>query len=437
MEYFDIYTDLEIFKRVPVVDKKGLCVADADHYGDENYVIALAGISCDTYREYLNTLKSDGFAKYADNGKNGIHGDVFAANYIKEDLSVTVSYMARTKQMYISAKEGLLPSPNLIDRDGLRIDLIPGTKTTLTMHQVPEYGNCYVIRLKNGHYIVNDGGFPDNIDPLLDALEQEAGGKPVVEAWFVSHEHWDHIGVLDKLSANEELSCRIAVNGIYVSQVRQTVQKRTCWEREVGTCKRAAPALKTAAGETTPVYRVHAGERYYFCDISVEVLYTQEQFRLDRYVDNLNTSSTWLMYNIEGQKFLLCGDTELVNMRDAAAIYAPDFWNVDVMNNHHHGLNLYTDDLGYFKTKTMLYSTWGTYSIYWRPKVTLEQNLEIQREHCQEYMSYMDGGKRLTFPYAVGTAENLTPWYQEMSGMCTARQEKWLTEAGIISGGRK
>ena len=47
-------------------------------------------------------------------------------------------------------------------------------------------------------------------------------------------------------------------------------------------------------------------------------------------------------------------------------------------------------------------------------------------------MSYMDGGKRLTFPYKIGTAENLTPWYTEMSEMCTKRQENWLKEAGLV-----
>ncbi len=425
MKCFDLYTDLAIFKRIPAPDKDGVRVADIDHYGDDNYVAALANVFADTFAEYRNLLVSDGFIQFAD---NGINGDVFAVNYTKDNLTVTVSYLARTKEMYVSAKEGLGLSSHLIDSDALRVDMIPGAKTTLTMHQVPDYGNCYVIRLKNGHYIVNDGGFPDNIDPLLDYMEQEAGGKPVVEGWFVSHEHWDHAGVLDKLASNEALSNRISINGIYVSQVRQTVQKRTCWIREVGVCKQSAARLKTAAGETTPVYRVHAGERYYFCDISVDVLYTQEQFRLDRYVNNLNTSSTWLMYHIEGQTFLVCGDTELINMRDNAAIYAPEFWNVDIMNNHHHALNLYTDDLGYFKTKTLLYSTWGTYSIYWRPKSLAELNLTLQKEHCQEFMSYMDGGKRLTFPYEIGTAENLTPWYQELSEMCTARHAKWMAE---------
>lgn len=428
MEYFDLYTDVEIFKRVPAVGKRGIIVEDISHYGDENFVTVLGGISGDTYREYLAFLSTDGFKKYAD---NCINGDVYAANYVKDGLVLTVSFMARTGKMYLSVREGLHLSPKLRSCDAPGI--IPGAKTTLTMHQVPEYGNCYVIRLKNGHYIINDGGFPGNLEPLLNALEEEAGGKPVVEGWFVSHEHWDHAGVLDKLATTEGLSDRICVEGIYVSQVNEQVSSLTTpeWSTEVGTCKRCAPALKTAAGETTPVYRVHAGERYYFCDISVDVLYTQEQFRQDRYVSNLNTSSTWLMYNIEGQKFLLCGDTELVNMRDCARIYDKNYWNVDIMNVHHHGLNLYTDDLGYFKAKTMLYSTWGTYSIYWRPKVTLEQNLTIQREHCEEYMSYMDGGKRLTFPYEVGTAEDLTPWYQEMSEMCTNRQKKWLEEAGL------
>ena len=253
MTYFNKYADFEIFGKIPAVEKEGLCVADADHYGDDNYVVALARISYDTYRDYLKLLESDGFTKYADNGENGINGNVFAANYTKDSLTVAVSFMARTGEMYISAKDGLALSDHLHKRECFNI--IPEAKTTLTMHQVPEYGNCYVIRLKNGHYIVNDGGFPDNIDPLLDALEQESEGKPVVEAWFVSHEHWDHAGVLDKLAANEELSRRIAINGIYVSQVRQTVQKRTCWIREVGTCKRCAPMLQTAAGEMSAKMR--------------------------------------------------------------------------------------------------------------------------------------------------------------------------------------
>lgn len=430
MEYFDLYTDLKIFKRIPAVSKQGICVADAADYGDENYVISLSRTSADTYREYLAVLDADGFSKYAE---NDINGDVFAATYTKENLVLTVSFMARTGEMYISAKEDLPLSAHLRFDEELLAGIVPGAKTVLSMHQVPEYGNCYVLKLKNGHFIVNDGGFPGNLEPLLDTLEQEAGGKPVVEAWFVSHEHWDHAGVLDKL-ATDGFADRIFVDGIYVSQVSAAARKITVPEtsQEVGTCKRSAPALKTAAGETTPVYRVHAGERYYFCDISVDVLYTQEQFRLDRYVSNLNVSSTWLMYNIEGQKFLLCGDTELPNMRDCVKLYDRAYWDVDIMNVHHHGLNLYIDDLGYFKAKTMLYSTWGTYSIYWRPKVTLEQNLTIQKEHCQEFMSYMDGGKRLTFPYEVGTAENLSPWYQEMSDMCTARQEKWLREAGLL-----
>jgi hypothetical protein len=46
-------------------------------------------------------------------------------------------------------------------------------------------------------------------------------------------------------------------------------------------------------------------------------------------------------------------------------------------------------------------------------------------------MSYLDGGKRLTFPYEVGTAENLIPWYPEMSEFCTNRQKDWLKEAGL------
>ena len=428
-------TKIALFQKVPAPDMEGITVADAGHYGDGNYVAALQGMTPEQHSRYGITLQEAGFTKYADNGETGINGDVFTATYTADDLVLTVAYMKRIACAYLTVGENKPLSSHLKYSDTYIINNIPGAKTALEMHQVPEYGNCFVIRLKNGHFIVNDGGFPENAQPLLTALEQNApkGEKPVVEAWFVSHEHWDHSGVLNGLVQIDGFADRISVDGLYVCQVNDEVAAQTTPEtsEEVGTCKRFAPLLKTSEGLPTEVYRLHCGQRYYFCDISVDVLYTQEQFHQSRYAANLNCSSTWLMYNIEGQKFLLCGDTELENMRDAAKIYAPDFWNVDVMAVHHHGLNLYTDDLGYFKAKTLLYSTWGTYSIYWRPKITLQQNLELQQKHCQEYMAYMDGGKRLTFPYTVGSAENLTPWYQEFSEFCTERQKRWLQEAGL------
>ena len=162
----------------------------------------------------------------------------------------------------------------------------------------------------------------------------------------------------------------------------------------------------------------------------MDVPYTQELITPTQYTANLNASSTWLMYNIEGQKFLLAGDTELVNQEHVKEIYStdPEYMDVDIMNAHHHGLNLFDTDLGYYNVETILYSTWGVYSIYWPNE---EQNLELQREHCLEYYSYLEGGKRITFPYTLGEIENIDPWYADITERLVERQAQWLKNAGL------
>ena len=431
---FAEHTDLEIFKDVPCfTDMSRITVKDADDYGDENYVLALAGTFPAQFKDYLQILENAGFTKVADNGATGIDKTVLSSYYQKDGLTLNVAFSSGDITTYISASKTAEVSPYLTNDPSRTQGIIEGAQTTLYMHQVPEYGNCFVIQLKNGHYIVNDGGIEGNLRPLVDYLVENApeGQKAVVEAWFISHEHGDHVGVFKEINSMYDINDKIAVEGVYLSQVSNMVKTNVGSSAgDVGTVYVPRSYLKTTAGEMTPIYRPHLGDRYYFSDIIVEVPYTQEQFPLRRYTDNLNPSSTWLMYNIEGQKFLLSGDTEESNMKDVSEMYDASYMDVDIMSLHHHSLNVYTENLGYFQVETMLYSTWGVYSIYW-PKETLQHNLTIQREYCQEYFSYLEGGRKLTFPYTIGSAETLEPWYPETTTSLVERQAGWLKDAGL------
>lgn len=429
---FAEYTDLEIFQNVPAINMEKARVLDAAHYGSENYVLALRGTFKADYDAYLKTLESAGYTKLADNG-DGIDGTTFAAYYQNDELLLNVAYNHLTTMTYITACKNKTISPNLTYDASFTDGNIDGAQTSLVMHQVPEYGNCFVIQLKNGHYIVNDGGRKDDLKILLNYLIENTpeGQDTVVDAWFVSHEHGDHSGVLLASNTCYEVF-DVAVEGFYYSRISDDAKAAIGDSaHEVGTVELYSGNFKNSAGEATPMYRAHLGDKYYFNDIVVEVPYTQEQFQLSRYVDNLNASSLWLMYNIEGQKFLLSGDTELENMRDVSTMYDQSYMDVDVMSLHHHSLNVYTEDLGYFNVETMLYSTWGTYSIYW-PAETLAHNLEIQEKYCKEYVSYMGGGVKITFPYTVGNYEVLEPWYPDTSAYCIERQNGWMKAAGLL-----
>ena len=425
------HTDLEIFQDIPAPQVEDLRIAENAHYGADNYLISVNGTFLKDYQAYLKVLEESGFTKYADNGTTGLGKGVVTATYVKDDLTLEVTLVTSWLRTYIIAAKGQPLSPNLIYSDDLKKDIIPGAKTTLTMNQVKEYGNCFVIQLKNGHFIVNDGGWVGDLNTLLLYLEEEApeGQKPVVDAWFISHEHGDHAGILSDAMTAFGLDKRLSVEGFYVNEVSPEIEAATNGDC-VSYTRSAAKEFVTTAGTPTPVYRPHAGQKLYFCDIVVDVPYTQELITPTQYTANLNASSTWLMYNIEGQKFLLAGDTELVNQEHVKEIYStdPEYMDVDIMNAHHHGLNLFDTDLGYYNVETILYSTWGVYSIYWPNE---EQNLELQREHCLEYYSYLEGGKRITFPYTLGEIENIDPWYADITERLVERQAQWLKNAGL------
>lgn len=73
-------------------------------------------------------------------------------------------------------------------------------RSTFTLWQLPSqanmHGNSYVIRTANGKIIVMDGGNEDEKDYLKGFIEA-LGGK--VDAWFVSHLHFDHVGALKEV----------------------------------------------------------------------------------------------------------------------------------------------------------------------------------------------------------------------------------------------
>ena len=71
----------------------------------------------------------------------------------------------------------------------------------------------------------------------------------------------------------------------------------------------------------------------YFANIKIEVMQTMLQCPEEnwyRWTGNVNEFSTWLMYNIDGQKFLHAGDADAGSMRMVMKNYEQDYLKMDV-----------------------------------------------------------------------------------------------------------
>jgi len=363
------------------------------------FQIEITDATVEDYYLYQEMLEQSGFQKCVDNGIDGLAKNVWNVSYIRDELLVTIIHMKKRKRIYITAKNGAKFSKHLFYDEEYITTNCKDAVTKLHMSELHTYGDSFIIQLKNGHFILDDGGMPADTPYLLDYLEEltPEGEKPIIEGWFVSHGHGDHMGALILFDECPELAERIYVEGVYFSEPEingETVQQGI----------KGVEKCRTVSGEIPNIYRPQTGQRYYFNDITIDVLHTQEQLPRAAYCNGFNDSSTWLLYTIEGQTFLHAGDAGRGSIGVVMDTYDEDMFEFDIIASFHHGQNIYDVYVDYFKYKTVLYTTFlkGSQTANWHT----EDNERMQ-ENAMECMSWGDGGKILTFPYKIGTAENI------------------------------
>ena len=393
----------DVFESVPDMDVASATKSEAVDYGAGNYVVTIEGTSKEEYLFYLTKLEAYGFMKYADNG-DGLEEKVYHSIYRKDRLNLSVTYVEKLRKTYLSACFDLPLSEHLLRPDEYKKESLEHTQTKLHMLEMFWSGNSFVIQLKNGHFIVSDGGTGHEIGYLFDYLEKLTlvGTKPVIEAWFISHAHIDHSGVLRMIAQQPKYADRVYVEGIYYNEPNSSVIGLDPSARaEVALIREATRHLKTTTGLTPEVYRPQTGQRYYFSDITVDIILGQEQLPFDNYSGDFNDSSTWCMFTIEGQKCLLAGDGDKGGMKFVMEAYDRDFMKLDLFTVLHHGHNtrdMFTD---YCETKTVLLTRKGDVPAYRK-----KENNHL-KEVSKEWFSWNEGTRVFTFPYTLGTSELL------------------------------
>ena len=420
-ETFAAWTDIEEFRTVPSLVTENSKVGEAADYGNGHYVIDVNGTTVKDYEDYLNTLEKSGFKKHSDNGKDAMEGYAMTASYTKDELTVTVSHAINLEKTYISAVKGMSLSEHLIYKDEYVKGVSEDAKTTLHMLQLNNNGASFVIQLKNGHFIIHDGGRTYDAPYLLDYLESLTpdGEKPVVEAWFISHAHGDHHGALMSIIDKKEWYSRIYVDGIYFMEPTKEFIETTTYDAyaDMWTLARSYVLFESSDGGKCKYYRPQFGQRYYFCDMYIDVCLTPEQFPLEAYYSgDFNETSIWLMHYIEGQKTLIVGDTSYTGMDQAMNMFDKSYLDVDVYAVSHHGINVYNYFTDFMKVKTALYHNWRVGSLWQdtseRTNLSRVEDNKHLVDSVAEAYSHENGTVVLTFPYKVGEAKTLgqTEW---------------------------
>jgi len=390
------------FMGIPMMNVPSAKNARVDHYGAGTYVTYVEDTTKEEYEDYLKLVEESGFVKHSDNGE-GLDHKVFCSTYTKDDFVLTVSYYSRERKTNISFYQDFPLSEHLIYQDSYVEGNIEGAKTKIHMLELRRLGNSFVFQLKNGHFLISDGGMPYDLVYLLDYLENltPEGEKPIVEAWVISHGHGDHCGALNAFVDLPENVNRICVEGVYFSEPNQRITDKCGGGFQIGKMQQAVRTLKNSQGERTPMYRPQTGQRYYFNDITMDILITQEQVPFEKYKSDLNTSSTVCLFTIEGQKCFFSGDIHEEGLDFIMKNYSREYLDLDIFTLNHHGFNTSVSFTDYINVKTLL--------------LTVQDPLPVRKiretkyfiSKVQETMKWGDGTKVLTFPYEMGSYETL------------------------------
>ncbi|MBE6712997.1 MAG: MBL fold metallo-hydrolase [Ruminococcaceae bacterium] len=389
------------FPQIPSPEGCHLIETMFEDCGDGYLVKEYRGAAEKDYLDYLAALEGCGFEKYSDNG-DGIGGTVFTATFTKDLWQVTPLYLKKSGKLFISLCFNKPLSPRMLPCEENVFD--KDAKTRLHMIELWWFGNSFVIQLKNGNFILCDGGRRADARYLLDYLEAltPAEKKPVVEAWLISHAHSDHCGALCELRG--DLAKRICVEGIYYSIAGDTLYQKAQGTRvDTANMLLAAKGLKDALGNPTAFYRPQTGQKYYFSDLVIEVVHSQEQLLRDVATKDINETSTWFMLCAEGQKCLLTGDGEKGCMTALMENYTKEYLSLDMMTLMHHGYNTMDEFTDYCKVKTLLLTVRDN-----TPVRQVNEN-DYLRANVDEYFNWGDGTKIMTFPYTLGSFETLAP----------------------------
>ena len=306
--------------------------------GAVEYYYTGAGITPAAFEAYCQKLAASGYRVYME---NTVEDTVFRT-YVNNDLKTTlnVTYCAYKH----AAAQGVtyyVPALRIVSASiaDARINLIPEemlvldsgyTKVTDTMitavrldYANGSYGNCYIVTLEDGSYIIYDSGFggTENNKILSDALEAlhkkvwgvepSSTNKMHVRAWYLSHGHGDHYSNFYQLAKSNKGKIKF---DYIITNFPSSTQSYNCYNPNLTLSNNLESFLKTMSGTT--YLKVHSGQQFYIGNVHFEVLYTHEDI-YPEIIHMYNDSSVALrttVYHTDGQGNVTAGSVPLTTL---------------------------------------------------------------------------------------------------------------------------
>lgn len=270
---------------------------------------------------------------------------------------------------------------------------------------IVDCGMSYVLQLDSGHFFLVDGGYftPGEAENLYRFLCAHTEGKPVIDAWFFSHAHQDHVGAfLDMMEAHRnDLVIRKLIYNIQPLALPETSEGWRQIKNDLATVKRFYEVVEQYCADVQKI-TPHTGDTWQMDEVSVEVLYTHEDLDVP---STFNDHSTVLRLETAGWSLLLLGDLYKEGSRILLA-HCPEKLKCDIVQVAHHGFAGATPEL--YRATEAHYALWPSTEKNIAENITREANDYLL--HHSGVRRHLIGGKetiRLGFPPRGERGDNL------------------------------
>ena len=288
----------------------------------------------EAFESVAKNYEGEGYTLYSESEI----GTNLAKTYVKDSSLAHLYYHPTGKELNVvlSSAADTLP-PAKPEKTGGNF---PCTVTQLNQSPTNYNGMGYVIQLKDGSFIVYDGGFLDSGDELLDTLNDLSGGeKPLIRAWVLTHLHNDHYEAFLSLSRRKNIQELLTLEHVIYSPIPLenpgNEREDTLWRI------RLFESLVPLWGNAKVVY-AHTGMKFTFCNLEMEILYTPESlyknlFSVEGSVEGFNNSSIISRLRDEKGSVLFTGDIAALGANLTVRLYG-DALASDMVQMSHHGV---------------------------------------------------------------------------------------------------
>ena len=316
-----------------------------DDVGDGSIVMVWNDIAANEYTQYVNDIKAAGFTAK----KEYTLGSNSHALFEGETTSLYASYIPAEKMVRVFAEKAGASAYDTADQASYTTiaNYVP-TMWQLSVdnkNSAANGGMSYVMKIADGSFVIIDGGYnteteADNLYNHLIANTTDA--KPVISAWFITHQHGDHYGALQAFTP--KYKDKVVVKGFYYNFPANDFGLSGSFEGSM------ASWMKQYAG--AKIYRkIHSGMTFWFADAKFDIIYTHEDiypdFNQGTKAANVNDTSTVIKMTFGGKTVMFLADIELSASRIIERYYVNDKATLesDFVQFAHHGYEGATVDL--------------------------------------------------------------------------------------------